>query len=329
MITNSEFNQKLIIAINYYIPEKNKQLDLLLDLFYLGKEAAYRRLRGDVPFSFTEACIISNHLGISLDNIVGMSAKEHSIMYELVTPSAEVKSIEELSSYYHNLIYNEYLSAFEKYVDRPNLDIMSANNMIPHSLLLPYKYLSRFNAFKWIYQFQRGMSCTFAEVDMKPEMSSRLKDLGSKLSENSEFTFIFGRYIFITFIKQILHFRRLQLILDEDIVVMKDELLDLISKLEQKAIEGINPGDKRVWIYLSNVEFECNYTYLKCMGEERTFMHIFQIHTLSSADLQVCQMTRDWIESLKKYSTLISVSGEMERSLFFEEQRKYLEKLIA
>ena len=37
----------------------------------MGKEAIYRRLRGEVAFTFEEVSLISQHLGISLDKIVG------------------------------------------------------------------------------------------------------------------------------------------------------------------------------------------------------------------------------------------------------------------
>lgn len=36
-----------------------------------GKEAVYRRLRGEVAFTFDEVALISHKLGISIDQIVG------------------------------------------------------------------------------------------------------------------------------------------------------------------------------------------------------------------------------------------------------------------
>ena len=45
--------------------------NLLMDILYIGKEAVYRRLRGEVPFTFTEAAVISQKLGVSLDQLIG------------------------------------------------------------------------------------------------------------------------------------------------------------------------------------------------------------------------------------------------------------------
>ena len=45
----------------------------------MGKEAIYRRLRGEVPFTFQEAAVISKELGISLDRIAGVSFSNNAM----------------------------------------------------------------------------------------------------------------------------------------------------------------------------------------------------------------------------------------------------------
>ncbi len=44
-----------------------------MNVLSLGKGAAYRRLSGEVPFSFEDVARISRKFGISLDKIVGES----------------------------------------------------------------------------------------------------------------------------------------------------------------------------------------------------------------------------------------------------------------
>ena len=51
-----------------------------MDILYLGKEATYRRLRGEVPFTFAEVATISQHMGISLDKIVGADLNDNAIV---------------------------------------------------------------------------------------------------------------------------------------------------------------------------------------------------------------------------------------------------------
>ena len=64
MITN-ELNTGLVNAVREKLPSKENLANTLMDILYIGKEAIYRRLRGEVPFTLTEAAVISRKLGIS------------------------------------------------------------------------------------------------------------------------------------------------------------------------------------------------------------------------------------------------------------------------
>lgn len=54
MITN-ELNTGLIEAIKEKIPANSNLANVLIDILFIGREAVYRRLRGEVPFTLTEA----------------------------------------------------------------------------------------------------------------------------------------------------------------------------------------------------------------------------------------------------------------------------------
>lgn len=73
-----KLNIGLIEAIKKKIPSKGSIANLLMDILYIGKEAIYRRLRGEVPFTFAEAAIISRKLEISLDDIIGLYFNDNS-----------------------------------------------------------------------------------------------------------------------------------------------------------------------------------------------------------------------------------------------------------
>ncbi|MDU1890681.1 MAG: hypothetical protein E6767_08325 [Dysgonomonas sp.] len=323
MAINIKFNQRLIDELKKLVPFRNLQLKLLKDLFSIGKEAAYRRLRGDVPFSFSEACAISNKLGISLDCIAHSITGDCNAVYKLITLPKELNFIANLNEYYMNLAYNENLLFWEKMKSKSSTEIICAHNTIPHSLLFTYPSLLRFRAFKWNYQMHRGnFDPDFSAITISKTMEQKMKDLSKNLNVCSEITLIFGRQIFISFIRQIHHFKQLGFLSDNDIEILRNELLSLISAIEHVATLGKSAEDKKAWIYLSNLDFETNYTHLKSEDMEISYMQIFQMHTISSCDKWACMMTKEWVESLKKYSTLISVSGEMERIIFFEEQRK-------
>ena len=47
-------NANLIEAMKEKLPLKGQLADMLMDTLYIGKEAVYRRLRGEVPFTLHE-----------------------------------------------------------------------------------------------------------------------------------------------------------------------------------------------------------------------------------------------------------------------------------
>lgn len=55
----NELNTSLIEAVKEKLPLKENLANLLIDTLYIGKEAIYRRLRGEVPFTLEEAALIS------------------------------------------------------------------------------------------------------------------------------------------------------------------------------------------------------------------------------------------------------------------------------
>ena len=75
----NELNTSLIEAVKEKLPLKENLANLLIDTLYIGKEAIYRRLRGEVPFTLEEAALISRKLGVSLDNVIVSVPMPYSI----------------------------------------------------------------------------------------------------------------------------------------------------------------------------------------------------------------------------------------------------------
>ena len=323
-MSNSEFNRKLIDMINEYMPVKSDQLDLLMAIIPLGREAAYRRLRGDVPFSFSEACIISQKLGKSLDQIAS-SVQPNSVMFQLRT--LEPETVDDYF-YYHNRLYEEHRDFIERFMDDTSVRIISACNMIPHTNLFPFRYLSKFRAFQWKYQMISGThTSTLSDIEIPPYLEKKQKEMVDKVHKLPHNTLIFSRNAFEILIRQIEHFRNLNLISDDEIIALKQELYVLVSDMESLTMLGKTDSDYKIWVYLSNIDFESNYTYVSGENFEYAYLDLYQINSLITTNPIACKMHREWIESLRKYSTLISGSAEKDRIVYFNAQRKFIDEL--
>ena len=80
-------------------------------------------------------------------------------------------------------------------------------------------------------------------------------------------------------------------------------------------------------IYISNINFEATYSYVASSVYHISLVRVFAINSFATYDEQVFNSVKEWIHSLKKFSTLISQSGEMQRIRFFKTQREIVEGL--
>ena len=72
----------------------------------MGKEAVYRRLRGEVAFTIDEVALLSKKLGISIDQIIGnhLSNRVTFDMNLLNSPNT-LDSYYEIINRYHSLLF--------------------------------------------------------------------------------------------------------------------------------------------------------------------------------------------------------------------------------
>ena len=66
-IKDSSLYDVFLSELRRKIPRGAELTTTLTDMLYLEREAVYRRLRGDVPFTFMEVVTIAKKLGISLE----------------------------------------------------------------------------------------------------------------------------------------------------------------------------------------------------------------------------------------------------------------------
>ena len=86
---------ELITAMKDRLPPGQNLANFLTDTLCIGREAVYRRLRGEVAFTIDEVAQISCKLGISIDQIIG------NHLYNRVTFDMNLlRSANAIESYY-------------------------------------------------------------------------------------------------------------------------------------------------------------------------------------------------------------------------------------
>ncbi|MCD7925864.1 MAG: hypothetical protein LUI85_14715 [Bacteroides sp.] len=319
MMTN-DLNTNLIEAVKEKLPAKVSLANLLMDTLFIGKEAIYRRLRGEVPFTLEEAALISRKLGVSLDQVIGVSFRANAVF------DMNVMAYEDPFDSYC-AIMEKYIPGFEGLKDGPASEMGASSNVIPQTLYLKHDNLSKFRLFKWMYQNKNFHCKHFDETEIPQKVFDSQKQFMTATQNVHSTDYIWDNMIFQHLVSDIQFFSTIHLISDENKQQIKDELFLLIDELEGLAAKGKTETGNTVRIYISHINFEANYGYLESAPLQLSLIRVYSINSITTRDSEMFQGLKDWIQSLKKFSTLISESGEMQRIQFFKQQREIVSTL--
>jgi len=319
---NGPLYDTFIQAIKEKIPENSKLIHVLMDLLHIEKEAIYRRLRREVPFTFSEIATISNKLGISIDCIVG-TAFHHSRPFqynplEYVHPDdVDLNHVEQLAEQLHSLREGSYS------------ELADCSNVLPQTIYLCYEHLTKFSIFKWKYQRSGlGGSKKYAQI----VVPDKVRQVGEKLvrsARNVENTYyVFDNLMFRYLVNNIQYFGSIGMITPEEVRLIREDLHRLLDELEILAIRGAyEDTGKQVLLYISNINFETSYCYFQTSDVYLSMVKAFSLNSLNSMEKSTFDAMKSWILSLKRLSTMISVSGEMQRIIYFRNQREIIDSL--
>lgn len=142
------YQKKLIDIISQHVPEGEKLVDFLSQLICLGKEASYRRIRGEVEFTLSEIVTITKQLNINLTSLIISDGGEKVVfnlrLYNEINP---------IDNYIKNLEGN--LTIFEGFPSKKETSYYTVNRSIPYLLTFDYPYLKKLEYLK--SQFNQGL----------------------------------------------------------------------------------------------------------------------------------------------------------------------------
>ena len=314
--------EKFISAIREKMPHKATLTNALVDLLCIEREAVYRRMRGDVAFSFAEIAAICNKFGVSLDNLVGgCAAKSRPYQLSLVE---YVEPIEDDFKMWE--MYNERLR--EAGTD-PSSCGVECMNVLPTTFLLDYDYITRFYLCNWYNQYGHSdRAVHFCDIEPSEKLLEVQRITAAESKHIGKTTYIWDPLIFQYIVNDILYCRSIHLIDTENIRLLKQDLLRFLDNMELMATRGVyNETGNPVLFYISNINFDASYSYLDSQNFRISIIRAFILNTVVSQDEKAYEIVRNWLQSLLKASTMISVSGEQQRILFFEKQRRIMDSL--
>ncbi|WP_455640070.1 helix-turn-helix domain-containing protein [Parabacteroides sp.] len=321
-MSKNQIHEKFVKAIRERIPHKATLTNTLVDLLCIEREAVYRRMRGEVAFTFEEIATISNKLGISLDNLVG-SYSVKSRPYQLCL----VEYIDPIEDDYK--MWETYNERLKEAREDPASSSVECMNVLPTIFLLDYNFISRFYLFKWYNQYGYSeKTAHFRQIEPAEKFREvqRITAIESKHVKNT--TYVWDPLIFQYIVNDIRYYSSVHLIDAEEVGLLKRDLLRFVDEIEDLAARGTyKETGNPIQFYISNINFDASYSYLETKNLHISIIRAFILNTVISFDEKAYEIFHNWLQALLKSSTMISVSGEKQRIMFFEKQRAIIGSL--
>lgn len=322
MTKDNNLYELFLKAIKEKIPHKTKQANFLADLLLIEKEAVYRRLRGEVPFSFIEIAKISRALNISIDGIIGINTPRSFPFQLKLTRHFDPEDVD-------YAMHEEYIKIVESIQYEKSSEVGHASGILPLHFSLKHELIQRFYALRSLYQFgDPGSTLPFSEIKFTERMKALFQQYLLAVEHFKYTFFIWDKSMITNLTNDIKYFHSIRLITDEEVQLLKKDIANFLDDLETLSIHGKYSNGNRVDIYVSSLNFEATYSYTQTCRFSLVSMKAFTLTETVSLDETVLDKMKKWFQALKRTSILISGSDERNRILFFEEQRDVLEKSL-
>lgn len=315
-------NINLLKAIRQNLPEGMTPIDLLMDILGIGKEAAYRRVRGDVPFTLRETALIAERLKLSLDCIANINPGR--VLFELRPQKFyfEEESVEEYKP------LQAFLDSLRIASKQPDSEFTFSSNTFPQFPGHMFYQLFKYTTFKYMYENENVRSVKpYNEISVPEKFFKLNRDIILETMNLKETTFLFYISFLDNIISELKYFLGIQLIDNTDIELIKNDLHSFIDFIEELTSEGRFKTGNKVNVFISNVRFDVSYSFIQANDYILSMIGAFTVNHLTASDEASLYKMKNRIQALKRVSDLISESGEIKRIQFINKQREIINTL--
>ncbi|MDH6342660.1 hypothetical protein M2480_000688 [Parabacteroides sp. PFB2-12] len=315
--------ENILQVIKEKVPNKTILVNILVELLNIEKEAVYRRIRGEVAFSFAEVALIVKKFDISLDGIISNTISSKSRPFQL-------KMINHFNpNEVDYAMMKQYNGILQDAVDDPTSELVDCTSVFPMQLLSGYQYLERLQLLKNIYESgQTNMVKTFEEVFFNERMRALVDECSRLTRKIKDAYYIFDPLIFQYWVNDIIYFRNIDLINEEEVRCLKKEMEQFLFNLEKSATLGIDKETgNNLHFYIASINFNVSMCSLKLNDYRISLIKTFVFNNFTSLDIESYDLVKQRTNSMFRSSTLISVSGERQRKIYFDRQREIINVL--
>jgi len=318
-----EINSKLSALLKHQFPERGLLSNFLTKLLNMDKVNVYRRVQNIVPFTLAEAVMIVKHTDIPFNSIFDTSEdKYRSHSYQFYWQDFKNMNEKDIK------MGEDYITAIRLAAMDEDAEFGIAMNNLPLHVTAMYPSLYRFFMLKWMHEFSdKGEKYRYCDIQIPNFLLEQQKRYLDACRRVKHTVCISDETILSRMLRDIKYFYEIKLITEKEVEVIKNDLQDLVSKIEKYAITGCYPNGAEIDIYTTGLTFETTYTYLYSSTVKVSMAEVYTSGSMSSVDASACEHMRKWMQALKRTSVRITDS-EKNRIKYLENQYRDLEKFV-
>ncbi len=316
-MTTNDLQIKMLEQILQNFQRKAEAVDALSSLLSIGRDAVYRRLRGDTLLTPDEISLLSQHFNISLDALVQKGSD--AIFFSFNAFSQKINSTED---------YLEGINQDLKQVSQlPDVEIWYASSEIP---FFYYSFFPELIGFK-LYVFGR----TIWDLDYLQQRKFHFNllpyhavELAKSIMEtfiSIDTTELWSFNIFDNTLNQIeYHSSSGQFENPEDALTLLDRLQDLSNHMRRMSecgrkykINGDPKMGSKFQLFHNEMIYTNNNIFVKSPRYKAVFTTYANPNFLKSSDPRICTFMDDWYQKVLRKSNPISEQAERDRNWFF------------
>ncbi|MDR2585322.1 MAG: hypothetical protein LBC84_03750 [Prevotellaceae bacterium] len=313
----------LFEEIRQKLPQHQSLVSVISDMFGLGLDAAYKRIRGDKRLDLDEICALCKRYKVSFDQIMDVKyPHDFDCKYRPINSSVPIE--------YHDYI-NSLSENFKKLRHSKESSILLSATDIPVFHLLPHKELRFFKLFTFahgVYNYKESWEKFISEMSTK-----EIEDKHKIISRDYELipsTEIWTESTIDSTLKLIKYYHDISVFPDVELpMLLCEQVLSILNNLESWATKSQkNDCDTPFTLYLSEMEIGNTYILLKNPIGDNCIVKLFTINHLDISDKEFCKEAEDWLTKLSRRSLLLCGGSEKERIQFFNLQRRKVQSVI-
>jgi len=301
------------------IPPRVKPIDYLMEALDISRESVYRRIRGDISFTLEEIVKLSIDLGFSIDELI-LNNMQSRVFFDLNSNGIQDAS---------EIFVNTFQQYFQSMIDLPSTgkktESITALNHPPFGFIVFFEHLFKFSYFRWMHQHQESsLNYFYSDVTLPEKLIYQQHITIENMKKVRNETVIFDPNIFLNLIREIQYYYRRKLINENDFSLIKNDLSGMVDMMEQISQTGFYSSEIRCNLYLSSLNIESNSKYIKSDDQVKSFFFTNLMEPITIINPYLCASHKKWLDSIRKYATLITQSNEILQIRYFNKQRAFI-----